>query len=115
MATIPRAKEPRRDAPVVRVTAQECAKQFKDDLYFDGGVVFCRFCEHSIDYVRVDTIKDHCKSKKHLARKEARSSEAREVSTSRQVTLGTVVRSKELREDFILDYVKLCTLADIPP
>ena len=112
MATIPRAKKPRRDAPVVRVTAQSSSRMTYIPMV---ECFFAVFCKHSIDYVRVDTIKDHLKNKKHLARKEARSSEAREVTTSRQVTLGTVVGSKELREDFILDYVKLCTLADIPP
>ena len=46
------------------------------DLYMDGGVLFCKYCEHSIDYVRIyiyiDTIKDHLKSKKHASRKEAK-------------------------------------------
>ena len=44
------------------VSAEERAKRFKEDLYPDGGVPFCRFCEHSVDFVRVDTIKDHLKS-----------------------------------------------------
>ena len=28
--------------------------------------------EHSVDFVRVDTVKDHLKSKKHNARKESK-------------------------------------------
>ena len=35
-------------------------------------------------------------------------------STSRQVTLGSMVKSKDLRECFALDFLKMCTLADIP-
>ena len=58
----PRAKKAKRSAPLTRVTAEERARQFKDDLYADGGVLFCRFCEHSIDFTRVDTVKDHLKS-----------------------------------------------------
>ena len=62
-------------------------------------------------------MKDHVKSKKHAARKEAkkaRSSTSVGPSTSRQMRLGTVVKSRDLREKFVLDYVKMCTLADIP-
>ena len=113
----PRAKKAKRCAPLTRVTAEERARQFKDDLYADGGVLFCRFCEHSIDFTRVDTVKDHLKSKKHSAKREARktkSSASEGPSTSRQMTLGTVVKSRGLREEFVLDYVKMCTLADIP-
>ena len=63
------AKRARRSAPIPRVTADERAKQFQEDLYADGGVLFCKFCEHCIDFVRVDTIKDHLKSQKHASRK----------------------------------------------
>ena len=55
---------------MARVTAKERAKQFKEDLYDDGSVLFCKYCQHSVDYIRVDTIKDHLKSKKHVYNKE---------------------------------------------
>ena len=112
----PRAKKVKRSTPISRVSAEERAKQFKDDLYADSGVLFCRYCEHSVDFSRVDTIKDHVQSKKHGARKTSKgaSSASAGPSTSRQVTLTSIVKSKDLREEFVLDYVKLCTLADIP-
>ena len=52
----------KRSAPSAWLTAEEQAKQFSDDFYTDGGVLFCRFCEqseHSVDFVRVYTLKDH--------------------------------------------------------
>ena len=55
---------------VKKVSVEEQAKQFKEDLYVDGGILFCKYCQHSVDYVRVDTTKDHLLSKKHLSRKE---------------------------------------------
>ena len=55
---------------VMKVSVEERAKQFKEDLYVDGGILFCKYCQHSVDYVHVDTIKDHLLSKKHLSRKE---------------------------------------------
>ena len=60
----PAPKKAKRSAPAARVSAEERAKQFKEDLYSDSGVLFCTYCEHSIDFVRLDTIKDHLKSKK---------------------------------------------------
>ena len=39
------------------------AKQFQEDLHADGGVLFCQFCEYCINFVCVDTIKEHLKQK----------------------------------------------------
>ena len=116
----PRAKKAKRSAPISRVSAEERAKQFKDDLYTDGGVLFCKYCVHSVDYMGVDTIKEHLKSKMHCAKKCSKQSKETVSGavagpfTSRQVTLSSIVKSKDLREEFVLDYIKLCTLADIP-
>ena len=111
----PRAKKPKRSTPITRLTAEERAKQFSEDFYADGGVLFCRFCEHSLDFVRIDTVKDHIKSKKHGAKKESKkqSGPAGPLSV-RQTTLGTMAKSKDMRESFVLDYLKMCTTADIP-
>ena len=43
----PVRKKARRCTPLARVTAEDRAKQFKTELYADGGVLFCRFCDHS--------------------------------------------------------------------
>ena len=117
--TPPSTKKSKRSAPISRLTAGERAKQFSDDFYADAGVLFCRFCEHSVDFVRVDTLKDHLKSKEHAARKEIKKQKQSKslstgASSSKQITLDTLVKSKDMREDFILDYIKMCTMAGIP-
>ena len=106
----------KRAAPLAKVTAKERVKQFPAELYEDGGVLFCRFCDHSLDFVRLDTIKDHFKSKKHRMRKERKEAESSsDVGPGPvQRTLTTICKSKDLREDFILDFLKMCTIADIP-
>ena len=48
-------KKAKRSAPLMRVTAEEWARQFKNDLYADGRELFCRFCENSTDFTRVDS------------------------------------------------------------
>ena len=60
-------KKGRRSAPVARVTAEERVKQFPDDFYVDGEVLFCKFCDRSIDYIRVDHYKRPSQVKKALA------------------------------------------------
>ena len=111
------AKKQKRSAPVARVSAEDRAKQFKEDLYADGKVLFCKYFQHSIDYIRVDTIKDYLKSKKHTSNKETKQrkeGESSAGSSSRQLTLSTVVKSYDARQEFIFDYINICTLADIP-
>ena len=51
----PRAKKAKRSIPLTQLTAEERAKQFPEDLYADGGVLFSCFCEYSVDFTRVDT------------------------------------------------------------
>ena len=99
--TPPPRKRAKSSVPAKKVSAEGRAEQF-DDLYSDGGVLFCRYCCHSVDFVRVDTIKDHLKSKKHLEKKGGHSSKG-----ARQVCLTSIVKSKSMREEFILDYIKL--------
>ena len=88
-------------------------ERVSDDFYTDGEVLFCNFCDHSVDYVRVDTIKDHLKSKKHRQRKDLK--EADTSSRGRkQVTLTTLIKSKDLRVEFVLDFIKMSTMVEIP-
>ena len=106
----PSAKKAKRTAPMYRVSAEERAKQFKGDLNADGGVLFCKYCQHSIDYVHVDTIK--VKAQKHISRKEAKLSEAgasSAASNSRQITLSSKVSRRPSRI-----HLRICTLADVP-
>ena len=109
----PPPKRGRHSIPVMRVTAEERVKQFPEDLYSDDGVLFCKFCDHSIDYVRIDTIKDHMKSKKHTQRKDQKEAGS-SATTHQQVTLTSMARSRDLREEFVIDFLKMATMADIP-
>ena len=92
----PRAKKTKRSAPVSRVSAGERAKQFRDDLYADGGVLFCKYSAYSVGYTRVDTIKDHLKSKKHCAKKcsqQSKETVSGAVAGPSTSTLSSIVKS----------------------
>ena len=53
----PPAKKGRagRAAPVAKITAKERVKQFPTELYEDSGILFCSFCDHSLDFIHLDT------------------------------------------------------------
>ena len=59
------------------------------------GCSFALFCKHSIDFTCVDTVKDHLKSKKHVTKKEAQKAK-NSSSTSQQMVVGMVVKSRDL-------------------
>ena len=109
------AKKARCSAPMAKVSPEAHTQQFKNNLYVSSGVLFCRHCNHSIDIVRVDTIKDHIKSKKQMLRKNAKeASLSVKGPEKQQTTLTSMVKSQDLREEFVLDFVKVYTMADIP-
>ena len=63
----------------------------------------------------VDTVNDHLKSKKHAAKKKAwkaKNSSSDAHSTSRQMALTMVVKSRDFRSEFVLDYAKMCMIAE---
>ena len=109
MATKPKVK---RMPPVVTVTAEARAQQF-EDFYADNNVLFCKYCQHSLDYTRVDTLKDHLQAKKHTKRKDEVLSRGK-AAAPKQQTLTSFVKSSDLRKEFTLDFVSMCTTADIP-
>jgi len=86
----PVAKKFRWSVPELKVTAQERARQFPEDLYSDANVLFCKLCSPSIDYVRLDTI---LKSKKHIQNKDRKDAGP----STQQVTLRSMAKSKDLR------------------
>ena len=87
------------------ITAKERVEQFKDEFYEDSGVLFCRFCEHCLDFSKIDTLKDHLKSQKHAVHKQSKLPKAE--GSSRQVTLSTLVKAKDMRPNFCLDFIKV--------
>ena len=106
------------------IRVQDRAKEFSDSMYCDGSILFCKFCQHSVDHVRVHTIKLHLESTKHKSNKESAlqkqckkakltdgsSSSARILrQTSIETAVAKVETSSVLRKEFNVDL--LCTFA----
>ena len=57
-------KRQKRDAPGI-CSAEYRAKTFPEDFYHENGQLFCRHCVIVVDHVRLDSVKQHLKAKKH--------------------------------------------------
>ena len=103
MASVSKAKKARTGLNPVNAWAR--AEQFKSDGMY-------RYCCHAVDFVRMDTIKDHVASKKHTKRRA--DSEARQKPAKHQATMMSMMQAKESRQEFVEDFVKMMMMADIP-
>ena len=90
-----------------KITVSSRVKEYPTILYEDDGLLFCKFCCHSVD-LKSSTIKDHLQSKSHKNRREVQ--ETTSAPILRQVTLTTVQKSQESRSKF----VKMCLASNIP-
>lgn len=45
------------------LTPKYRAEQFPNDLYMSVDMLFCKYCQHKVDWKHVDMCKDHMRSK----------------------------------------------------
>uniref|UniRef100_A0A4W3J7V7 Uncharacterized protein n=1 Tax=Callorhinchus milii TaxID=7868 RepID=A0A4W3J7V7_CALMI len=82
---------------------------YTDDLYEEGGQLFCRICCHTIDHVRKYTIDECMKSRKYCERKAMAIKKAKSfLSTHSLLSTALFMERKEL----VLDFVQYLTRAD---
>uniref|UniRef100_A0A8C7NTZ0 U1-type domain-containing protein n=1 Tax=Oncorhynchus mykiss TaxID=8022 RepID=A0A8C7NTZ0_ONCMY len=76
------------------------AEQYPKD-YESGDKLFCKLCQHTIDWTRKNTCDDHLKSKAHVKNKEKH-----RVSQSipLQTTISSASSSADSRREFIQDF-----------
>jgi len=48
------------------LSVHDHAKKLKDDMYADGSLLYCKYCQHA----RVHTIKQHLECAKHKTNKD---------------------------------------------
>nr|XP_057913311.1 uncharacterized protein LOC131107370 [Doryrhamphus excisus] len=108
MALPPSAKKLRNTT----LTPKYRAEQYPGDFYVSGDMLFCTFCQHSVDWKRKNTCDDHLLSKSHLKKKETHSANASR--QPRQTCVTASFKSADLRKDFVEDFVSMCAEADIP-
>nr|XP_055073537.1 CGG triplet repeat-binding protein 1-like [Misgurnus anguillicaudatus] len=90
------------------------AEQFPHDFYVTGELLFCKFCQHSIDWKRKDTCTDHLLSKTHMKNKEKHKTASKATTSIQMCITADAFKSSDARKEFVEDFVAVCTEADIP-
>lgn len=75
---------------------------------FLTGVLFCRFCSHSLEFDKLDTVQSHLVSAKHVKAKAAGK------ITMMQAVIPCDGAMKDSKSVVILDFVRMLASADIP-
>ncbi|CAG8792349.1 3454_t:CDS:1, partial [Gigaspora rosea] len=77
----------------------------------DKGIMFCNYCDHSVEWKMKSTVDGHCNSKAHIKNKQAYESKEQ---SKRQVTLAATQTAHESRKEVIEDLIKAFSFANIP-
>ncbi|CAG8805340.1 18933_t:CDS:2, partial [Gigaspora rosea] len=72
-----------------------------NELRVDNGILFCVYCDHSIEWNCKSTVDNYCNSKAHLANKK---SYENKVQTMHQQTLEASISAKKV--DRLLPFFK---------
>ena len=94
-----------------KITVSSRVKEYPTIFYEDDGLLFCKFCCHSVD-MKSSTIKDHLQSKSHKNKREVQETTLEPVLG--RVTLTTLQKSQESRSKFVTGFVKMCLASNIP-
>ena len=94
-----------------KITFSSRVKEYPTIFYEDHGLLFCKFCCHSLD-LKSSTIKDHLQTKSHKNKRKVQETTAAPVL--RQVTLTTVQKNQESRSKFVTGFVEMCLASNKP-
>jgi len=86
-------------------------KEYQETFRNDAGIMFCIYCDKSVEWKYKSTIDSHINGNKHIANKKAY--EERQ-QTSQQQTLQASLRAAESKKAVIEELVEAFLGADIP-
>ncbi len=76
------------------------AEQFPNDLYVSGDMLFCKFCQRTVDWKHEDMCKDHLWSKAHTKNKEKHCAAAANTSRATTALRRPSLPQTNLRREF---------------
>ena len=94
-----------------KITVSSRVKEYPTIFYEDDGLLFCKFCCHSV-HLKSSIIEDHLQIKSDKNKREVQ--ETTSAPVLRQVTLTTVQKSQESRSKFVTGFVRMCLASNIP-
>src|SRR5438046_9323065 len=84
--------------------------EYKDIFRVDDNILFCNYCNISVDWKRKSTVDNHCKSQKHISN--VKSQETSQNKTQ-QLTLSSAQMVAESKNRLIEDLIEAFATADI--
>ncbi|CAG8797895.1 20738_t:CDS:1, partial [Gigaspora rosea] len=85
-------------------------KEHPGVLREDRGVMFCNYCDLSVEWKVKSTVDGHCNSKGHIKNKQIYENKEK---SKKQVTLASTMAS-ESKKEMIEDLIKAFSFANIP-
>src|SRR5947207_14381910 len=98
----------KRRGPRTKVTINTRVKENPGEFRVDNGILFCNFCDHSIDWVRKSTVDDHLNSITHKNKKRLFENKKHR----RQQTIDTTLSSSESKKPIIHDLIEAFTITE---
>src|SRR5919205_1286034 len=75
----------------------------------DGGIMFCKFYDISVEWKSKSTVDGHCHSKGHVKKKQVYENNEQ---AKKQLTISTINAASESRKEVIEDLIEAFTLAN---
>ncbi|PKY34385.1 hypothetical protein RhiirB3_457979 [Rhizophagus irregularis] len=85
--------------------------EYKDIFHVDDNILFCNYCNVSVEWKHKSVVDNHCKSQKHISN--VRSQEESHNRTQ-QLTLSSTRAASESKNQLIEDLIEAFAIADIP-
>ncbi|RHZ85239.1 hypothetical protein Glove_69g56 [Diversispora epigaea] len=77
----------------------------------DGGIMFCNYCDLSVEWKTKSTVDGHCLSKAHINKKEIYE---RNEQAKKQTTIFTINTASKSKKEVIEDLIEVFSFANIP-
>ncbi|GBC16444.2 CGG triplet repeat-binding protein 1 [Rhizophagus irregularis DAOM 181602=DAOM 197198] len=84
--------------------------EYKDIFRVDDSILFCNYCNISVDWKRKSTVDNHCKSQKHISNVKSQ----KKTQNNTQLTLSSTQAAAEAKKQLIEDLIEAFATADIP-
>jgi hypothetical protein len=92
-------------------TVHTRCSEYKNIFRVDDNILFCNYCNISVDWKRKSTVDNHCKSQKHISHIK---SHEKTQNNNTQLTLSSTQAATEAKKQLIEDLIEAFATADIP-
>ncbi|CAB4420469.1 unnamed protein product [Rhizophagus irregularis] len=101
---------PKRKRNYKNISVYTRCNEYEDIFRVDDKVLFCNYCNVSVEWRQKSTVDNHCNSQKHISNMESHE----EQNKAQQLTLASTQVAADLKKQVIEDLIEAFAVADIP-